>query len=1593
MDQHDSRGDTGLGALLGGQKSTSSMPSSGSLPLPTLAATQRPATQHSAPQQLIDQRRHTVDFSAWSSMGKTCDRLPAGPSSKNLSHLMMTTFASDASPASNATRNIRLTWNDNPNHGAHDSLERKGSSRDPCLPITSDRSFPSSLGRLQPASSLFGENEIDMARLFPSDTAMHRQSTEGFAGGVSDMFGRRASLSQLSVFGGVWDQPDPVSLHKHSNSLEMGSFNDAFIFPAAAADTSKKTNDCVDLVSSLYDNPETDQKEASGTEQDQSMPITASMSLSVIQDKLNCLASEDSYSQQVPVHLQRQFPNTQQHYQPPPQSLSSRRNSRIHPNPIQPPAVSHAKKASIDEPAFNGQQLGQGPIQHGGFVPGFDIWSNREDRQLLDPNGGVRHDILSQRRKSESVLHDLTDFSCVTFNSIYQSNTSSVANPSFSVVSASSTRSASPLDANNTYQQSTSEFFGEGPSLNMRSGPLPSEPHLHPLSPLDQDINSGRGQFNSLQTGLHPHFANASDPASVSRHGSSSNSHEMCGLCSVQRATVSMDGCGHRVCNVCHRHEKHRSMRLFQNEIPPCPFCARGVVPTLCTTPASDNRSSAQAGVDAVKQYPLPQMNQLSYANQQSQQQQQRYTPQKQSLQSSGQEEICDRYPHNRQYHYTFPGYGATPTVMRLRSSSTQLDNAPPLHSSGNGAAGATGGLFNHSSQNSYHKPPQGSFPMQATAVNSSNQRHLLHFQNQQHPSQSSGLNHHAPNFQPANSIPLSATQQEYPNLSAMGRPGMVSPPTCMWREGGAASASSDYGAQDLQYSQQHYPSQTQLTHMQQRRGSQHHIFHSPNSAGGHHQAHSYYGGVNGVDSNINGVSVNMSLSFSILPNLPPAVPPTSSTTEAIQWAVVRVTNIPWDVSLQDMHSFFSGFPYPPEHLLSQNVHILMDRATGKTFNSAFIELALTPHQAGMVASARNLKVLKGRLVTVELSSQDELLRAVFPKWTGQFLQGDPVIPGEQQQKNRGNPRSEEEWNNSLSSGLNTLGATGSNPKQQSEVSSTISTIDPTSTGSGVTAVLSTPPFVTREEINALLVVCRNYKLHFSRKCAERPFENILSILAKYPWHQPHRVLPLHRDHIFELLKLSIESLRTHLSKEYNTIHPTLLTRMVRSAILTPAFTERQKAMVLHVAGCTCPEDIIGWMSPPTPVEAEASDDGKVNIESKDATSEDITHKQVPEEAAEQAQKSTLQLNSEDGCHIDGQIESLGISDETKGTVHSINVTVAQQSTKTSGPPTPSPGDVEINVNNLTESNPAASVADTNDTEPANKPENSLPSSAPQFNVGMATANSAIPASEITTNPGVRNVALAPSYAAAVTKRPANLISNGSQALRTPASPNASDSTPTASSNGTLSSRSSSNEIWKQQPSRNQGQHQHQHHSSRSLSLSNFQEFTAPNALLVTGATKSAESALVDTGNCIDDQRLGNCSLPKLGQQPLIRTKSTLSTALSPATSTQATTPTNTSPLSLSPVIPSIPIHIAPASVASDSAVLAVLEEKTKSESILDAIKTITQSTPRLSKPGSSNQMNSSISGTSLGPVAAAAASTMGGHANRQQRCEGGETL
>ncbi|ORX60689.1 hypothetical protein DM01DRAFT_1371240 [Hesseltinella vesiculosa] len=244
-----------------------------------------------------------------------------------------------------------------------------------------------------------------------------------------------------------------------------------------------------------------------------------------------------------------------------------------------------------------------------------------------------------------------------------------------------------------------------------------------------------------------------------------------------------------------------------------------------------------------------------------------------------------------------------------------------------------------------------------------------------------------------------------------------------------------------------------------------------------------------------------------------------------------KLSNIPWDVSQQDILQFFSHVQLPPMTSYAQPIHILMDRTTGKTLSDAYVEFA-SMADLQIAIETRHQCSLKGRVVSVMPCEQDELLKAVFPKWRGQF-HGNVAVPPDEK------------------------------------------VVRSMSTAAGGGNDGSCPLFVTREEINSLLVVCKNYKLHFSKKCVERPFENIISIVSKYPWQQADLITGTHRNLVFDMLRLSIVTLKkNHLVKTHVQVNPTLLDRLVRAGLLCPAFTQQQKSMLLQSARLDCPIDL-----------------------------------------------------------------------------------------------------------------------------------------------------------------------------------------------------------------------------------------------------------------------------------------------------------------------------------------------------------------------------------------------------------------------------------
>ncbi|KAG0264002.1 hypothetical protein BG011_007562 [Mortierella polycephala] len=1303
---------------------------------------------------------------------------------------------------------------------------------------------------------------------------------------------------------------------------------------------------------------------------------------------------------------------------------SSRRNSRILPNPIQPPSASHGSKNSVDEsdhmdrdqqqpffmcakgvktgsdPEVNSNeqlstsssfsmQSNQGLLQHGGFVPGFNIWTSEEKHSAPAAKDGFyisgMYDILSPRRRSESILQELSadDLGMITFNPA-TSNSTSVLPTS----SSSSTRSASPPDSSDSSGQPSSTVFGED-LLD------------HDEDSAKDDCLSSQQQFGTSEV-CRPNFAAAyhhSDTSTTTigaREGGDLN--DICGLCGLQVANVLLGSCGHRVCAVCHQYEKHRSMRLFQSATPPCPFCIHGVAPT--SLPQSSNTTLTQS--ESIKQQrhsSFPPLPRQPYSVQSHPMHQQQSTPsrQKQIPQTFGNiipGDVDNELTKSRQQNNIFPVYGAAHATAFLRSTSTQHPNSAT-------SATSTKSLGLNVGNHARHQELASGLLTLKSSNSGSNAKHQQH-------SYSSGRNQYISNVQ--NMAMFLNQDQQYEiinnNATTVGQPGLMAPMVDTWNK---CISGTDRSSQRLSYpQQQQIPYQPQN---QQKRGTQSHGL----------QAH--YSNIN--DGMVSNLSSAMAFSFSILPNLPPALPPITPRTEAISWAVVRVTNIPWDISLHDMFTFFNGFPCPPEHLLPQNVHILMERGTGKTINSAFVELALTPHQAGMVAEARNLKVLKGRVVTVELSSQDELMRNVFPKWVGQFVNGEPVVPGERlnhliaaAEKGSGG---RSETTTDIHQDPN--GQAGSNGKRDSSLDISIPGMLPigSSGSNGIIPAAYTPPFVSREEINALLVVCRNYKLHFSRKCAERPFENILTILSKYPWHQPYRVLPLHRDHVFELLKLAIESLRQHLRKEYNTIHPTLLTRMVRCAILTPAFTERQKAMVLTVAGCDCPDDIVGWMSPQAPADVESGSD---SVDTGTIINKEETVSQVVQDKKEKRQEL---------AEADIQIEVLGISDAS-----------VPESTTDYHEPKPTNGDCSAPGIDVT-------VVDTKQIFVAETHcETAVKSRSQSLMVATTNAPSAavlvqphdgiskpdklqapvvikLTSSSAPFKSGSHKLTLAPSYAAAVVQDASvpNVLPNyysGKMPKSFCALANHTDVVASSAGSGSDSTLS------KASPTNTKRSHipLQQQLVARSLSTSGFsstvasavtphanigmvpyvsQSHQATNERKVEEVPVAPNVGSVAAKSCEDSmpttQQHGTQPIPNnVGctetlpwlTMPAVMAK----TASSSSIASLSSAPSTTTALSIhSPDFPPSPSLQSLTSGPMPVTDLNGKEERSKSESILDAIKTITQSTPRLSKSSAVHQVGSTLSPSSpLNSLAMGVQSNAGfrfGH--KQQRRETGEAL
>ncbi|KAK4047184.1 hypothetical protein OIO90_006293 [Microbotryomycetes sp. JL221] len=165
-----------------------------------------------------------------------------------------------------------------------------------------------------------------------------------------------------------------------------------------------------------------------------------------------------------------------------------------------------------------------------------------------------------------------------------------------------------------------------------------------------------------------------------------------------------------------------------------------------------------------------------------------------------------------------------------------------------------------------------------------------------------------------------------------------------------------------------------------------------------------------------------------------------TSSFEPISWPVVRIDNIPWDITVAEVEDWLPENCLPPVANCFMSVHILCNRTDGRTLNQCYVEVE-SMEAARTVVRLRDGQKMRSRWVHVTVSGPAELLSTLFPTYAPGF-------------------------------------------------------------NGAVANFASKPcPLLLQTELNGLLSLCKLESSH-AIKVMERPYFNIVSILHKFPWRQ-----------------------------------------------------------------------------------------------------------------------------------------------------------------------------------------------------------------------------------------------------------------------------------------------------------------------------------------------------------------------------------------------------------------------------------------------------------------------------------------------------------
>ncbi|CAL1709165.1 unnamed protein product [Somion occarium] len=230
--------------------------------------------------------------------------------------------------------------------------------------------------------------------------------------------------------------------------------------------------------------------------------------------------------------------------------------------------------------------------------------------------------------------------------------------------------------------------------------------------------------------------------------------------------------------------------------------------------------------------------------------------------------------------------------------------------------------------------------------------------------------------------------------------------------------------------------------------------------------------------------------------------------------AVLRIDNVPWDITPPAIAAWLK---HPVER-----VHVLLDRK-GKTLSHAYAEMVSPEAAKAALRSSQNSVLGRGkraRGVTVTRSNQEELMRALFPSWQGNFDGARPSLAG----------LSNEHVISTLQQGL-----------------------------------------ISDLELKSLLHLIKSPDSHFL-KVPSLPFHSLMSILSKFPADDDSRVFwsGSLRDSLYDVTFVQV--LLTRVEDNPFSEWTSLLAQLVRAAMDCQAFTSEQMSKLSDILEAALPQ-------------------------------------------------------------------------------------------------------------------------------------------------------------------------------------------------------------------------------------------------------------------------------------------------------------------------------------------------------------------------------------------------------------------------------------